>query len=108
MAALTDFEQATQNFLGWVQQSDGHSCGPLSAAAGLLLLQGLRPTPEALGIRRNPSGSTLLLQCQGKALRQAISQLFVTVCLAEKQDTSELRARVIGIVPELHNFLRIA
>ena len=34
--------------LGWIRQTDSHSCGPLSIAAALLLLQVISPTEGTL------------------------------------------------------------
>jgi hypothetical protein len=41
--------QEMREALGWIKQTDGVSCGPLALAACLLILQGFRPTAEALG-----------------------------------------------------------
>jgi len=40
--------------LMWVPQHDTHSCGPLSCAAAIMILQGIRPLVHNIGIR--PSG----------------------------------------------------
>ena len=36
--------------LGWVQQVDGFSCGPLATACCLTILQGIKPTWKAWGM----------------------------------------------------------
>ena len=40
--------QEMRKRLAWVQQSDGHSCGPLATATAIMLIQGQRPTRDAL------------------------------------------------------------
>ncbi|ORY24222.1 hypothetical protein BCR39DRAFT_472551, partial [Naematelia encephala] len=65
--------------LKWPQQEDGHSCGPLSVAAALLLIQNIKPTEESLGIRGNN-----LSERGSKALRQSAIQLFLT-CWGEQK-----------------------
>lgn len=65
--------------LGWITQVDTHSCGPLAAAAAVLLLQGFRPTIQSLRM----SGMEQRLNADKTEL--------------EKTEMQELRRRVLLI-----------
>lgn len=47
--------QELRTALNWPVQFDSHTCGPLAVSAAVLIMQGLRPSCERLGIPRTPA-----------------------------------------------------
>ncbi|KAK4688487.1 hypothetical protein P7C73_g1632, partial [Tremellales sp. Uapishka_1] len=59
--------------LGWLVQSDAHSCGPIATAAAVLLLRGMRPTPASLG--NLPTSQNYMSSSASMLLRDSLFQM---------------------------------
>ncbi|EIW72614.1 hypothetical protein TREMEDRAFT_58784 [Tremella mesenterica DSM 1558] len=75
--------QATRDSLEWATQVDSHSCGPLSCAAACLLLQGIKPTASALGLK-----SSNLARGESRKLRTSVLQL--VLAMAARDPANEI------------------
>lgn len=48
---LLIYHQVSRQHLGWFEQKDAHSCGPLAFLGDLCLRMGVKPSPAMLGFK---------------------------------------------------------
>ena len=80
--------------LGWLEQMDGHNCGPFAVAAAISISQGLKPSWLAMGF-----GAPKPSIEETKALRDLLSTIAVNRLTMSSVDRQLLNAE--GLLREL-------